>query len=370
MEYFSKLRELLKTEREADRQSYQEIADRATVNERRENGLSWYPIAIRDSELSRGDYITVEVERTTHTDILHQFRTGAPAALFSNYNSKEDRVEGIVAFQGGNRLKLTLRTDELPDWSRNGKLGIDLLFDDNSYDEMQSALSRATTLAEKNEEGRLVRILSGEKTPTFHTTLPPVAVPGLNEMQQAAVNKILSANELAIVHGPPGTGKTTTLVQAVKYILKQEPQQILVTAPSNAAVDWLTEKLSDEGLNVLRIGNPARVSERLLSLTLDQKMAEHPHNAAVKKLKKQVSAYLDMAHKYKRNFGKAERDQRKALFDEARKILKEIDNSEQYILDDLISKAQVLTSTLVGASHYTIRHLRFKTVVIDEAGQA
>ena len=199
MEYFRKLRELLKTEREADRQSYQEIAERATVNERRENGLSWYPIAIRDSELSRGDYLTVEVERTTHTDILHQFRTGAPAALFSNYNAKEDRVEGIVAFQGGNRMKLTLRTDELPEWSRNGKLGIDLLFDDNSYDEMQSALARATTLAEKNEEGRLVRILSGEKTPAFHTNLPPVAVPGLNEMQQAAVNKILSANELAIV---------------------------------------------------------------------------------------------------------------------------------------------------------------------------
>jgi ATP-dependent RNA/DNA helicase IGHMBP2 len=370
MEYFRKLRDLLKTEREADRQSYQEIADRATVNERRENGLSWYPIAIRDSELSRGDYLTVEVERTTHTDILHQFRSGAPAALFSNYNSKEDRVEGIVAFQGGNRLKITLRTDELPDWSRNGKLGIDLLFDDNSYDEMQSALTRAAALAEKNEEGKLVRILSGEKTPTFHTALPPVAIPALNEMQQAAVNKILSANELAIVHGPPGTGKTTTLVQAVKYLLKQEPQQILVTAPSNAAVDWLTEKLSDEGLNVLRIGNPARVSERLLSLTLDQKMTEHPHNAAVKKLKKQASAYLDMAHKYKRNFGKAERDQRKALFDEARKIMKDVDNSEQYILDDLISKAQVLTATLVGASHYTIRHLRFKTVVIDEAGQA
>lgn len=370
MDYFKSLKNLLKTEREADQQSYQEIAERSSVNERRENGLSWYPIAIRDSELSRGDYLTVEVERTTHTDILHQFRAGAPAALFSNHNAKEDRVEGIVAFQGGNRLKLTLRTDELPDWSRNGKLGIDLLFDDNSYDEMVSAMTRASTLSEKNEEGKLVRILTGEKKPSFQTNFTPVSIPTLNDMQQAAVNKILAANELAIVHGPPGTGKTTTLVQAVKYLLKQEPQQILVTAPSNAAVDWLTEKLSDEGLNVLRIGNPARVSERLLSLTLDQKMTEHPHNATIRKLKKQASAYLDMAHKYKRNFGKAERDQRKALFDEARKIMKEVDNSEQYILDDLVGKAQVLTATLVGASHYTIRHLRFNTVVIDEAGQA
>lgn len=360
----------MKTEREADRQSYQQIAERASVNERRENGLSWYPIAIRDTELSRGDYLTVEVERTTHTDILHQFRSGAPAAIFSNHNAKEDRVEGIVAFQGGNRLKITLRTDELPDWSRSGKLGLDLLFDDNSYDEMQSAITRAESLSEKNEEGKLVNILTGVKTPTFHNNMPVITVEGLNETQQAAVNKILSANELAIVHGPPGTGKTTTLVQAVKYLLKQEPQQILVVAPSNAAVDWLTEKISEEGLNVLRIGNPARVSEKLLSFTLDQKMSDHPHMSAVKKLKKQASSYLDMAHKYKRNFGKAERDQRKALFDEARKIMKDVENSEQYILNDLVGRAQVITATLVGASHYTIRHLRFNTVVIDEAGQA
>lgn len=370
MDYFKKLRDLLKTEREADRKSYQEIAERSSVNERRENGLSWYPVAIRDTELGRGEYLTVEVERTTHTDILHQFRTGAPAALFSNHNIREDRVEGIVAFQSGNRLKLTLRTDELPEWSRAGKLGIDLLFDDNSYDEMQSALTRADTLAEKNEDGRLVNILIGEKEPTFQKNLPVITASGLNASQQAAVNKILSANELAVVHGPPGTGKTTTLVQAVKYLLQQDPQQILVVAPSNAAVDWLTEKISDEGLNVLRVGNPARVSERLLSLTLDQKMAEHPHMSAVKKLKKQAASYKDMAHKYKRNFGRAERDQRKALFDEAHKIMKDVENSEQYILDDLIAKAQVITATLVGASHYTIRHLRYNTVVIDEAGQA
>jgi hypothetical protein len=370
MDYFKKLRDLLKTEREADRQSYQEIAERSSVNERRENGLSWYPVAIRDTEPGRGDYLTIEVERTTHTDILHQFRTGAPAALFSNHNIKEDRVEGIVAFQSGNRLKLSLRTDELPDWSRNGKLGIDLLFDDNSYDEMQSALARADSLADKNDEGRLVNILIGEKQPTFQNNLPPIVVPGLNESQQAAVNKILLANELAIVHGPPGTGKTTTLVQAVKYLLQQDRQQILVVAPSNAAVDWLTEKLSDEGLNVLRVGNPARISERLLSLTLDQKMMDHPHMSAVKKLKKQAATYKDMAHKYKRNFGKAERDQRKALFDEAHKIMREVENSEQYIIDDLVAKAQVITATLVGSSHYTIRHLRYNTVVIDEAGQA
>ena len=126
------------------------------------------------------------------------------------------------------------------------------------------------------------------------------------------MNKICSANEFAIVHGPPGTGKTTTLVQAIKALIKQDHKQILVVAPSNTAVDLLSEKLYNEGLNVLRIGNPARVSEELLALTLDSKMALHSQTKEIKNLKKQANEYKNMAHKFKRNFGKAERDQRKA----------------------------------------------------------
>jgi len=370
MEYFKKLQELLKIEQEEDKKGYQLQAETLSVNDRRAYGLTWYPIAIRDTEMTRGDYLTVEVERTTHQDVFHQLRFGAAAALFSNHDAKNNRVEGVIAYQGGNKLKITLRTDELPDWASDGKLGIDLLFDDNSYDEMQYALKLAISLSEKKEEGKLVQILSGAKPPTFETGLHTYPIDSLNASQQAAVHKILSANDLAIVHGPPGTGKTTTLVQAIKALQKQEPQRILVVAPSNAAVDLLTEKLSDEGLNVLRVGNPARVSERLMSLTLDSQVSEHNSTKEIKRLKKQAAAFRDMAHKYKRNFGKAEREQRKALFDEARKIMKEVENTEQYIMNDLFAKAQVITATLVGANHYTVRHLRYKTVVIDEAGQA
>lgn len=370
MEYFRKLLELLKKEQEADRQFYATLTQSTSVVERRSNGLSWYPVAIRDTEMSRGDYITVELERTTHVEIVHQFRFGASAAIFSNRQAEQDRIEGTISYQSGNKIKITLRTDELPDWCNDGKLGIDLLFDSNSYEEMQNALKGAMTLVEKKEEGRLIRILTGENNPAYHTGYPPFISEVLNKSQQSAVNKILSANELAIVHGPPGTGKTTTLVQAVKALIKRDHQQLLVVAPSNTAVDLLTEKLTDEKINVIRIGNPARVSERLMSLTLDNKIAEHPRMKEMKKLKKQATAFRDMAHKYKRNFGKAERDQRKALFDEARNIMKEVNNTEQYIVDDLLSKAQVITATLVGANHFTIRHLRFHTVLIDEAGQA
>jgi ATP-dependent RNA/DNA helicase IGHMBP2 len=370
MDYFKSLLDLLKTEREEDRQLYLKLKQTTSVAQRRAGGLTWYPIAIRDQEMSRGDYLTVEVERTTHHDIIHQLRFGMPAVLFSNHDPESNKVEGTISFVNGNRLKITLRTDELPDWASDGKLGIDLLFDENSYDEMQNACKLAAAVAEKTAEGRLIQILTGNKAPSFESIHGWEPGRKLNASQQAAVTKILEANELAIVHGPPGTGKTTTLVQAIKAMIKKDNKQILVVAPSNTAVDLLSEKLSDEGLNVLRVGNPARVSERLLSLTLDYKMAEHSHTKEIKRLKKQASAFLDMAHKYKRHFGKAERDQRKALFTEARNIMKEVDNSEQYIINDLVAKSQVITATLVGANHYTVRNLKFNTVVIDEAGQA
>ncbi len=370
MDYFRKLLELLKTEQQADRQSYEQLTASSSVYERRAMGVTWYPIAIKDTEMSRGDYLTVEVERTTNQEIVHQFRFGSSAAIFSNHNSARDKVEGVVSYQSGNRLKITLRTDELPDWSRDGKLGLDLLFDNNSYEEMQHALKQASSLSEKKEEGRLIKILTGEKKPSFQPASAILSNSLLNASQHRAVEKILSANELAIVHGPPGTGKTTTLVQAIKAMIEMDHRQVLVVAPSNTAVDLISEKLSDEGLNVLRVGNPARVSDRLMSLTLDSKIAEHSSMKEMKRLKKQAAAFRDMAHKYKRTFGKAERDQRKALFEEARNIMKEVNKTEQYIIDDLLARAQVITATLVGSNHYTVRHLLFNTVVIDEAGQA
>lgn len=395
MDYFNELTRLLKIEQAEDRRLYQEQAESASITARREAGVAWYPVAIRDTELTRGDYLSVEVERTTHQDLAHQLRFGAPAALFSNHDPANDRVEGTISFQGGNRLKLTLRTDELPDWARDGKLGIDLLFDDNSYTEMFGALRQAATLAEKRDEGRLARVLTGLTPPAFandanpargnpdhpaasgqgHSGSPAAAAAGsavahLNPSQQAAVRKILSAADLAIVHGPPGTGKTTTLVAAIRALTERDEGPVLVVAPSNTAVDLLSEKLSDTGLNVLRIGNPAKVSDKLLSLTLDSRMAEHGAMKEVKKLKKRAAEFKDMAHKYKRSFGPAEREQRKALFDEARSIMKEVERTEQYILDDVIGKARVVTATLVGANHYTIRNLRYATAVIDEAGQA
>jgi superfamily I DNA and/or RNA helicase len=370
VDYFKKLSDLLKTEQNEDREAYLKQASSTSVTDRRAAGLAWYPVAITGTEPSRGDYLNVEAERKTHQDIIHQLRFGSPAVLFSNHDPKHHRVEGVITYQGGDRIKINIFTEELPDWCRDGKLAIELLFDNNNYDEMQAALKQAAKLQEDPREGRLVQVLTGKNSPLFIPNMPAESIPGLNPSQQAAVEKILSAQDLAIVHGPPGTGKTTTLVRAISAMVSQNKEQVLVVAPSNAAVDLLSEKLSLEGLNVLRIGNPVRVSDKLTDLTLDSQMVLHPYMKESKRLKKQAGEFKNMAHKYKRSFGKAERDQRKAMFNEAHKIMKEVVKTEEFIIADLVAKAQVITATPAGSNHYTIRDLKFRTVVIDEAGQA
>jgi ATP-dependent RNA/DNA helicase IGHMBP2 len=361
-EYFKNLLNLLLNERAADEAAFTGITAGTGAARRRELGLAWYPIAIRNTEPTRGDYLSVEVERTTHKDLSHQLRFGSSVALFSNHDSA-DRVNGTVTYIGGDRLKVTILTEELPDWASDGKLGIDLLFDAYSYDEMRNALKKAERI-----DSHLIRVLTSGESPVSH--ISNYSNPALNKSQEAAVRNILGAEDLVIVHGPPGTGKTTTLVAAIEALIKLGEPQILVVAPSNTAVDLLSEKLADAGINVLRIGNPVRVTERLQGLTLDSRMAGHDQVKEVKKLKKMAAEFKNMAHKYKRNFGKAEREQRKALFDEAHRIMRDVAKIEEFVSDDVISKAQVITATLVGADHYTIKNLTFKTVVMDEAGQA
>jgi superfamily I DNA and/or RNA helicase len=370
MDYFNHLLDLLSIERAVDKKAYQELTASSSAASRRANGLTWYPIAIRGTELSKAEYLTVEVERVSHTDIPHQLRFGASAQLFSNHDPKQQNMEGTLVFVGGNRLKISLRTDELPDWASEGKLGIDLLFDDNSYEEMQQALKKAKALPWDKPEARLPRVLIGQDQASFSLSPFPWKSNQLNAKQAEAVQKILSAQDLMVVHGPPGTGKTTTLVQAVLALIESGEKRILVTAPSNTAVDLLSEKIAEAGVNVVRIGNPARVSDKLMSLTLDARIQTHASNKEIKMLKKRASEFKEMAHKYKRNFGKAEREQRKALFHEAYAILKETDKIEQFITEDILEKAEVITATLVGCNHYTIRHLSFDTIVLDEAGQA
>ena len=365
-----KVQELLKMEKEEDYNQYKELVLKSGITERRKNGLTWYPVVINNTEIGMGEYLILEVERTSNLNEPHQLTGGKTVSLFTNRDNKErsNAITGVIKHLSGNKLKLAVTIDELPDWVEEGKLGVDLLFDENSYREMDIALRKVMN-AENNRLAELRAVLYGSKKAMFLPEDKSINIPTLNPSQNDALRKIASAVDVAIIHGPPGTGKTTTLVQAIKYTLLSE-KQVLVCSPSNVAVDLLTEKLVREGINVLRMGNPARVSDEVINNTLDVRIAGHSSYKDLKAFLRQAEEYQKMAHKYKRNFGKEERMQRQLLFSEARNILKAARNLENYILEDQFEKARVIACTPVVASGRLLRDKLFDTVFIDEAAQA
>jgi len=258
--------------------------------------------------------------------------------------------------------------DELPDWCDDGKLGMNLLFDESSYREMDIALEKVIN-ASNNRLAHLRDVMYKLKEPQMQKLDPFLYIPNLNKSQNQAVLTILAARDIAIIHGPPGTGKTTTLVQAIRQTLFSE-KQVLVCSSSNTAVDLLTEKLHREGITVLRLGNPARISEEVLMNTLDAKVAAHESYKDLKSYRKTAEEYFRMAGKYKRTFGKEEREQRQLFYQEARKILHDARVLEDYIISEQFDKAQVIACTPVVSSGRMMRDKQFSTVFIDEAAQA
>jgi len=291
------------------------------------------------------------------------------AGVFSNKEGNtEEQEAGVIHYVNNDTLKLILYKDEMPDWISDGKIGINLLFDERSYREMEEGLKRLLA-ADNNRLAELRDIILGEREPRFSYATELINIPELNASQNQALNRIVAAQDVAIVHGPPGTGKTTTLVHAIKCIARTE-KNILVCAPSNAAVDLLTERLSDEGLDVVRLGNLARMDESIVSHTLDARLDRHTYAKDVKNLKKQAEEYRRMASKYKRHFGKSEREQRNLLLKEARLLKEDARKLEDYAVSQILTNADVITCTLIGSINKYTEGRTYKTLVIDEAAQA
>lgn len=365
-EELDKLKELLAQEKRHDFEQYQKKILTASLAEKVNQGICWYPVSLKRTYIGMGERNIIEVTRT-RTDNPHSFQSGNVVRLFSNSSDGRSDEGGVINYIKDNTMVITLHHDDLPDWINDGKLGVDLLFDEGSYKEMETAVEKVIR-AEKGRVVELRELLLGYKSPTF-TTAEPVNHPELNESQNLALNKALEANDVAIVHGPPGTGKTTTLTHAIKETIKRE-NQTLVCAPSNAAVDLLVEKLTELGVDALRIGHPARVNEVNLSRTMDARIAAHESFRDIKKLRKKAEELRRIGYQYKRNYGAAERAQRKAVLNEARRTLADADMLEHYIVTNLLNQAQVIACTLVGASHSLLAGKTFKTVFIDEAAQA
>ncbi|MCF1752436.1 AAA domain-containing protein [Mariniradius sediminis] len=359
---------LLKLEWETDLQEYRRKFLNASIASKKEEGVCWYPVQLKTSKHRLGDRLIVELERID-TGRSHSFQSGKSVSIFTTAdfnNASNMRISGVINQVKKDTMTVTLSQDSLPDWAFQTRIGVDLLFDEASYREMESAM-KSVIQSEKGRLGAFKQILLGEKSPEF-SPIEPLETDGLNESQQQALRLVIAAKDVAVIHGPPGTGKTTTLVASIVETLRSV-SQVMVTAPSNAAVDLLVEKLVAQGIKTLRMGHPARVDEQILAQTLDAKIAQHDSYKDLKRVKKSVDELRKLASKYKRNYGQEERMQKRRMLDEVARARDEAAQLEDYIVYDIFQETQVVACTLVGAAHSMLDGRKFPVVFIDEAAQ-
>lgn len=366
IEELVELTKLLRIEQKEDFELHDLWLKKSGVQERKKNGIAWFPLRIVETGYGMGDYPFLVVERHD-IDLPHQFQGGSPIQLFSMAEGNEGETQqGTVVFADNARMKLSFTVDELPDWVDDGKIGINLLFDSKTYDEMFKALNTLINV----ERGRLKQlrdiVLGYQKAQFRNDIIPPVA--SLNDSQNRALQQMVNAEDIALVHGPPGTGKTTTLVEGIHELARRN-QKILVCAPSNAATDHLAASLHRHGLRVVRIGNLSKIDEENESLTIESKIQQEKDFKQIREIKRRGIELRRMASKYKRNFGKAEADQRKLILHEAKQLSKEARELEDYLVNKVLDHAQVIATSLIGSASGYLQNMRFDAVVIDEAGQ-
>lgn len=355
---------LLRMEYEYEKKEFERQSETMGVARKVKRGLCWFPISLGRSYHNSLNQFVIEITRTENKEIEHGFEFGRPVCFF--YQSFDGKVKYLnfiatVSYADEERMVVVLPSaGALLDLQAEGALGVQLYFDETSYRAMFEALEDVGR-AKGNRLAELRDILLGTQQAGFRE-LYPVRFPWLNSTQESAVNKVLCARDVAIVHGPPGTGKTTTLVEAIYETLHREPQ-VLVCAQSNTAVDWISEKLVDRGVPVLRIGNPTRVNDKMLSFTYERRFENHPAYPELWGIRKSIREMSGQMRRGSYSDREGMRSRMSRLRDRATEL-------EILINADLFDSARVIASTLVSSNHRLLNGRRFPTLFIDEAAQA
>ena len=356
-------RVLLEIEYLYEKSTFRKQTETKGLNRQVKRGDAWFPLKVGKSYYNSLNQLVIEVFRTADQEIEHNFEYGRPVTFFTAELKYFD-FTGTVSYVEGDRMVVAV-PDNAPvvQLQNTENLGVQLSFDETSYRLMFEALDR--TMRAKGNRLAFLRDL-------FHTPLTqakgadrvsrfsfaPMRFPWLNPTQEKAVNEVLRAKDVAIVHGPPGTGKTTTLVEAIYETLHRE-SQVLVCAQSNMAVDWISEKLVDRGVNVLRIGNPTRVNDKMLSFTYERRFEAHPDYEMLWAIRKAIRQIRANRKRGNDNYHqKLERLKSRAAEIEIR------------INAELFGEARVIASTLTGSANRLLEGQKYHTLFIDEAAQA
>ena len=388
-------RTLLQLEYYTEKEAFRKLTEQMGMQRKVKRGDAWFPLRVGKSFYNSLNQTAIEVFRTSDQDIEHNFEFGRPVMFFmvkkmgknenqgnttlqqsENANQKvqssnlkvqsNQKIQsikyfsftGTVSYVDGDRMVITV-PDSAPllDLQQSTEpIGVQLSFDETSYKLMFEALDRV--MKAKNNRLAYLRDLFYSHQKAGRFSFEPMKFPWLNPTQERAVNEVLWAKDVAIVHGPPGTGKTTTLVEAINETLMRETQ-VLVCAQSNMAVDWISEKLVDRGVNVLRIGNPTRVNDKMLGFTYERRFESHADYPQLWAIRKAIRELRKNRKKGSENYHqKMERLKSRAAEIEIR------------INSELFGEARVIACTLVGSAHRLLEGMKFGTLFIDEAAQA